>query len=78
MEGQTMGPIIRNFINEIKELEDKPFNQQNVHIFSCMLHEMEEDIVHITHTLHKIEVYKNAEVDYIKATQELNEKWLKE
>ena len=78
MEGQTIGPIIRNFIKKIKELEDKPLNEQSVHIFGCLLNEMDQDLVHITHRLHNIKVYKDAEKDYIKATQELNEKWLKE
>ena len=78
MEGQTIGPIIRNFIKKIKELEDKPLNEQSVHIFGCLLNEMDQDLVHITYNLHKIKVYKDAEKDYNKATQELNEKWLKE
>ena len=78
MEGQTIGPIIRNFIKKLNELEDKPLNEQSVHIFGCLLNEMDQDLVHITHNLHKIKVYKDAEKDYNKATQELNEKWLKE
>ena len=78
MEGQTIGPIIRNFIKKLNELEDKPLNEQSLHLFSCQLNEMEENLCHITYNLHKIKVYKDAEADYNKASQELNEKWLKE
>ena len=78
MEGQTIGPIIRNFIKKLNELEDEPLNSQSIDCFSCRLREMEEELVSIVFHLHRIETYNKAKVDYDKSIQELNEKWFME